>query len=82
MIPDIHETIAALERDLPGWGWLLRNIEDHPGDGVRGKGAYYANVSLRTESGRDHHFRHCDTSYGAALYGAYNMAMAHKASMN
>lgn len=76
MIPDLSEIVDLIARDLPGYGWLLRTIEDDPRDTLRGTGTHFAHV-YRLENGR-HVVTHkvSGTTAGSALYGAYSVAMS------
>ncbi len=74
MIPALDEIIEMIERDLPGWSWLLRNITSNERDTLRGdKGKYFAHVSLG-----DNHDPSCkviDEYANGALFTAYQLAM-------
>ncbi len=75
MIPDINETMDMIARDLPGYGWLLRTIEDDPRDSQRGQGTHFAHV-YKLENGRHvKTFAVAGSSAGSALFRAYNKAL-------
>lgn len=71
MIPDVGDTIAQIERDLPGYGWLLRTIEDQERDSRRGKGTHFAHVYKMENNVHTLSYRTDGGSAASALYAAY-----------
>lgn len=78
MIPDITETAAMIERDLPGWDWLIRTINPNsPRDTMRGQGRYYAHVFKIGEfDQRSFSFGVAGERPAVALFEAYCKAMS------
>lgn len=75
MIPDISETIAMIERDLPGYDWLLRSISTDKRDTLRGQGTHFAHLFKRDSGFMLHSYKSTEGSAAAVLFAVYNEAM-------
>jgi hypothetical protein len=76
VIPDVTETMDMIERELPGFCWLLRSIsKTDTRDTMHGQGEYFANIYGRIpDRGLVTYHAIADTR-GAALFEAYCRAI-------
>lgn len=81
------EIIEAIERDFPGWDWLMRSNNDPRGDGTGSTEKYFANLMTpdykpvvvltalgQVSVGPGTRFTAYGATQQAALLSAYNLA--------
>ncbi len=72
MIPPYDETIRLIEKNLPGWMWLLRNDPD----GDKGKYFFHLNVGFDGRRSFDYTFPVWAETPNQAAFEAYCAACA------